>query len=130
MSGTDLGTAQCGMILGMTHGTALGMTRTGADLHHTAHTIRITDQHPDQDLIQVQAMVQDAIQAEATQAVTPVAHKVVTQAVAGAEAIQAEEVTLAEEEAILEAEVTLEPAETIPVAIQQAPLVPAVRHGL
>lgn len=114
----------------MTHGTALGMTRTGADQHHTAHIIRITDQHPDQDLIQIQAMVQDAILAEATQAGTLVAHKVVTQAVAGAEAIQAAEVTQAEEEAILEAEVTLEPVETIHVAVQQAPLVPAVRHGL
>lgn len=130
MSGTDLGTAQCGTILGMTHGTALGMTRTGADRHHTAHIIRITDQHPDQDLIQIQAMVQDAILAEATQAGTLVAHKVVTQVVAGAEAIQAAEVTQAEEEAILEAEVTLEPVETIHVAVQQAPLVPAVRHGL
>lgn len=123
MSGTDLGTAQCGMILGMTHGTALGMTRTGADLHHTIHTIRtiltvLTDRYPD--------LIMDLV----TQVDTHAAHKVVTQAVAGAEAIQAAEVTQAAEEAILEAEATLEPVETIHVAIQQAPHVPAVRHGL
>ena len=115
--GTDLGIMTAGiMTLGTITdgdtmaliGTGLHIVRTTGQPHHPHLVITLTDGHMG----------------------ILVVHKVVTQAVAGAEAIQAEEVTQAEEEAILEAEATLEPVETIPVAIQQAPHVPAVRHGL
>ena len=87
------------MTLGMIH----GMTHTGADRHHTIHTIRTipTDRHPDQDHTQAHILVL-VTQADTHAAhradiqVQPVAgvyHRAITQATARAKA----EATLAAE---------------------------------